>query len=171
VSFAILPEAEWKILMARLSIGDRVTDVSGAHDGKLVEIDGGTAYVMQSNGVEIEFPLDRLKLYEEPAAATSASSYGQSAGRSLNFVHRRLLASVPDEIRNAVAQSYEKGTESGPRQPFADLPDDRKLETIRIYLPSLPRHLLSANLKLVVAFRDIAKDIGPNSDMRNTRRA
>ena len=155
--------------MARLSIGDRVSDVSGAHEGRLVEIDGGTAYVMQPNGVEIEFPLDRLKAYEEADAKASSPSPGQFGGQTLNFVQRRLLASVPDEIRQAVAQSYAKGADGGARQAFADLPDDKKLETIRIYLPSLPRHLLSPHLKLVVAFRDIARDIGPRNDMRKAR--
>lgn len=145
--------------MARLSIGDRVSDTSGAHEGRLVDIDGPTGYVMQANGVEIEFPLGKLKPYEEPDAKASPGATAQMPGQSLNFVQRRLLASVPDEIRRAVAQSYDKGADAGPRPAFADLPDDRKLETIRIYLPSLPRHLLSPHLKLVVAFRDMAKDV------------
>ena len=152
--------------MARPSIGDRVSDASGTHEGQIVEIDGGTAYVMQANGVEIEFPLAKLKLYEAPEATASA---GPARPSSLNLVQRRLLASVPDDIRLAVAQSYAKGGDNGSRIPFADLPDDRKLETIRIYLPSLPRHLLSPHLKLVVAFRDMAKDIGPSRDARKGR--
>ncbi|MCB8880723.1 hypothetical protein ACELLULO517_10810 [Acidisoma cellulosilytica] len=157
--------------MARLSIGDRVSDVSGAHEGRLIDIDGETAYVMQANGVEIEFPLAKLKPYEEPDAKASVSVAGQPHGPTLNLIQRRLLASVPDEIRRAVAQSYEKGADGGPRQAFADLPDDKKLETIRIYLPSLPRHLLSPHLKLVVAFRDMAKDVAPRGESRHTRRA
>ena len=155
--------------MTRLSIGDRVSDASGAHEGKIVEIDGDTAYVMQPNGVEIEFPLGRLKPYEEAGAKAVNAAAGQPLGQTLNFVQRRLLASVPDEIRHAVAQSYEKGRDGGTRQTFADLPDDKKLETIRIYLPSLPRNLLSPHLKLVVAFRDLARDIGPRGDSRKER--
>ena len=147
--------------MARLSIGDRVSDLSGARQGRIVEIDGGTAYVVQPNGVEIEFPLDRLKPYEAEDAKAAQSGPGQHNVQTLNFVQRRLLASVPDTIRQAVAQSYDKATEAGSRQAFADLPDDKKLETIRIYLPSLPRHVLSPHLKLVVAFRDLARDTAP----------
>ena len=156
--------------MARLSIGERVSDVRGGHEGRLVDIDGGTAYVMQANGVEIEFPLDKLKPYEEAEAKASRSSAGphQSA---LDAKRAALLASVPAAIRDAVAQSYNRGADSSPHQPFADLTDDRKFETIRIHLPSLPRQLLSAHLKLVVAFRDIARDTGPRGEDRKSRKA
>jgi hypothetical protein len=143
--------------MARLSIGDRVSDARGAHEGKLVDIDGATAYVLQPNGVEIEFRLDQLKPYEEPKEPAPGSVAGPGGGRTLTAAQRALLASVPTGIRNAVAQSYDKGADPGTRQTFAALPDDRKLETIRIYLPTLPRQLVSAHLNLVVAFRDIAK--------------
>jgi hypothetical protein len=143
--------------MARLSIGDRVSDLGGAHEGTLIEIDGETAYVMQANGVEIEFALDRLKPYEEPKVKTVRTLSGPLRDRALSPAQRTLLASVPSEIRDAVAQSYDTGTDSGARPAFAALPDEKKLETIRIYLPSLPRHLLTSHLKLVVAFRDLAK--------------
>lgn len=142
--------------MARLSIGDRVSDARGAREGKIVDIDGATAYVMQPNGVEIEFPLDQLKPYEEPKTEAPRNAPGPT-GRTLTPAQRSLLASVPATIRDAVAQSYDKGADGGPRPPFAALSDDRKLETIRIYLPSLPRHLLSPHLKLVVAFRELAR--------------
>jgi hypothetical protein len=143
--------------MARLSIGDRVSDARGAHEGKLVDIDGVTAFVLQPNGVEIEFRLDQLKPYEEPKEPAPGSVPGPGGGRALTPAQRRLLSSVPTTIRDAVAQSYDKGADPGTRQAFAALPDERKLETIRIYLPTLPRHLLSPHLNLVVAFRDIAK--------------
>jgi hypothetical protein len=143
--------------MARLSIGDRVSDLGGGHEGTLVEIDGKTAYVMQTNGVEIEFALDRLKPYEEPKVKTARTLSGPLRDRALSPAQRTLLASVPPEIRDAVAQSYDSGAESGARPAFAALPDEKKLETIRIYLPSLPRGLLSPHLKLVVAFRDLSK--------------
>jgi hypothetical protein len=157
--------------MTRLSIGDRVVDINGAREGRIIDIDGETAYVMQPNGVEIEFPLGKLKPYEEPNVKTSQGSPQLSRGQTLNLVQRRLLASVPNEIRDAVAQSYDKGGESGARQTFAELTDERKLETIRIYLPSLPRHLLSPHLKLVVAFRDIARDVRPSVETRKARNA
>ena len=156
--------------MARLSIGDRVSDASGAHEGRLVDIDGGTGYVLQANGVEIEFPLDRLKPYEEPEVEAPRSASWPFRNHTLNAPQRALLASVPTAILAAVAQSYDKGADAGPRQAFAELPDDKKLETIRIYLPSLPRQLLDPHLKLVVAFRDMAKDAGPRGQSRTARR-
>jgi hypothetical protein len=143
--------------MARVSIGDRVLDVSGAHEGRLIEIEGRTAYVLQPNGVEIEFPLDKLKPYEEPEAVESRTMAGPLRDQTLTAAQRSLLASVPKQVRDAVAQSYDKGTDPGSRQTFAELPDEKKLKTIRIYLPSLPQHLLRSHLKLVVAFRDLAK--------------
>ena len=156
--------------MALLSIGDHVVDVSGAHEGRIIDIDGGIAYVMQPNGAEIEFPLVKLKPYEEPEVKASDGLPPPLRDLSLSVAHRRLLASVPGEIRDAVAQSYDKGTVPGARQAFANLPDDRKLETIRIYLPSLPRQLLSSHLRLVVAFRDIARDTGPGGEKRKARK-
>jgi hypothetical protein len=143
--------------MARLSIGDRVSDLAGTHGGTLVDIDGKTGYVMQTNGVEIEFALDRLKPYQEPEADISRTLSGPNRDRTLSPAHRALLASVPAQIRDAVAQSYDAGAEPGARPAFAELPDDKKLETIRIYLPTLPQRLLMPHVKLVVAFRDLAK--------------
>jgi hypothetical protein len=145
------------ILMARLSIGDRVLDVSGTHEGRLIEIEGRTGYVLQPNGVEIEFPLEKLKPYEEPEVAVPKGPAGSLRDQALTAAQRALLASVPKQIWDAVAQSYDKGADPGSRQAFAELSDDKKLKTIRIYLPSLPQHLLRSHLKLVVAFRDLAK--------------
>ena len=85
-------------------------------------------------------------------------------------VIKALLASVPKGIRDAVAQSYDKGADPGSRQAFAELPDDKKLTTIRIYLPSLPQHLLRPHLKLVVAFRDLAKNTGPRGEGQKARK-
>ena len=155
--------------MTRLSIGDHVTDVNGAHEGRIIDIDGGTAYLMQPNGVEIEFPLSRLKPYQEPEVKAAGGFTQSPRIQTLNLVQRRLLASVPQDIRDAVAQSYNKGGEAGARLAFADLPDEKKLEAIRIYLPSLPRQVLSPHLKLVVAFRDIARDTGPRGESRKAR--
>lgn len=143
--------------MARLSIGDRVSDQAGAHEGKLIDIDGATAYVMQANGVEIEFPLERLKAYEPPAVKTERTLSGALRDRALSPAHRALLAAVPAELRTAIAQSYDAGSAPGARPVFAALPEDKAFEAIRIYLPTLPQRLLTRHVKLVVAFRDLAK--------------
>ena len=143
--------------MAKLSIGDHVSDLAGTREGKLIEIEGRTGYVMQSNGVEIEFPLDRLKPYETPEVETVRTLSGPRRDRALNPAQRTLLATVPAGIRDAVARSYD-GAEGSPDRPsFGQLPDDKKLETIRIYLPTLPQRLLAPHMRLVVAFRDLAK--------------
>ena len=143
-------------MVAPLRIGDRVMDASGTREGKLVDIDGDTGYVMQANGVEVEFPLGRLKPYEA-AGATARGNAPARPDHTLPADQRALLRSVPPAISSAVAASYDGGAEPGSRQAFADLSDKAKLEAIRIHLPSLPPRLLGPHLKLVVAFRDLAR--------------
>lgn len=144
--------------MVTLAIGNRVSDLSGSHEGELVDIDGPTAYVMQSNGVEIEFPLSQLKPYETPKVAEKRTLSGPLRDRTLSPAHKALLASVPADVIAAVARSYETGEEaSSSRTVFAALPDQKKLEVIRIHLPSLPHQLLVRHMNLVVAMRDLAK--------------
>lgn len=144
--------------MSRLSIGDHVSELNGAHSGRLIDIDGATGYVVQENGVELEFALDRLKPYEAPKVAEKRTLSGPLRDRTLTPAQKALLASVPAELTLAVARSYEAGAEpSATRASFAELPDQKKLEIIRIHLPSLPQRLLAPHVKLVVAMRDLAK--------------
>lgn len=146
--------------MARLRVGDHVSDLNGSHDGKLVEIDGTTGCVMQNNGVEIEFPLDQLKLYEKPKVAEQRTLAGPLRDRTLSPAQKAFLASVPAEVTAAIARSYEAGGEASSSRPvFAALPESKKLDIIRIYLPSLPHRLLVSHMSLVVALRDLAKPL------------
>ena len=149
--------------MASVAVGDHVSDLTGSHDGRLVDVDGGIGTVLQANGVEVEFPLSRLKPYEAPGVAQVRTLSGPLRDRALSPEHKALLASVPAEILAAVARSYEAGGEAtgrdgaGARPSFAALPDDKRLEVIRIYLPSLPQRLLMPHMRLVVAMRDMGK--------------
>ncbi|MBF0877100.1 hypothetical protein HKD21_09595 [Gluconobacter cerevisiae] len=144
--------------MARLSIGDHVSDLKGTHDGRLVDIDGTTGYVEQANGVEVEFPLSQLKPYEAPKIAEERTLSGPLRDRLLNPAQKALLASIPATLLAAIAKSYDAGSDGpGSRTPFAALPDSKRLEAIRIYLPSLPQRLLASHMNLVVAMRDISK--------------
>ncbi len=149
--------------MSPVSIGDRVSDLTGSHDGKLVDVDGDTGYVLQANGVEVEFPLSRLKPYEAPKVAQVRTLSGPLRDTALSPEQKALLAAVPPEILAAVARSYEAGAEAPDRDStkvrtaFAALPDQKRLEVIRIYLPSLPQRLLMQHMKLVVAMRDMGK--------------
>lgn len=144
--------------MVHLSIGDHVSDLRGAHDGKLVDIEGQTGYVLQGNGVEVEFPLSQLKPYEAPKVAEIRTLSGPLRDRLLTPAQKALLASVPATITAAIAKSYaEGGDEAGSRPVFAALPDSKKLDVIRIYLPTLPQRLLAPHMNLVVAMRDSGK--------------
>ena len=144
--------------MALLSIGDHVSDLKGTHDGRLVDIDGSTGYVEQANGVEVEFPLSQLKPYEPPKVAEERTLSGPLRDRLLNPAQRALLAAVPSSLLVAIAKSYDAGCDGpGARPPFAALPESKRLEAIRIYLPTLPQRLLASHMSLVVAMRDISK--------------
>ncbi|WP_419729915.1 hypothetical protein [Lichenicola sp.] len=144
--------------MASVSVGDHVSDLAGSHDGKLVDIDGTTAYVMQANGVEIEFQLSQLKPYQPPKVAEHRTLSGPLRDTALDPAQKAFLASIPDEVMAAVARSYGSGDDaSSPRTAFAALPPSKKLEVIRIYLPTLPHQLLMRHMSLVVAMRDLGK--------------
>ena len=144
--------------MVPLEIGDHVSDFAGSHEGRLVDIDGTTGYVMQANGVEVEFPLDRLKPYEAPKVTEQRTLSGPLRDTVLSDAHKALLASVPAEVTAAIARSYDTGAGASATRPaYAALPASKKLEVIRTYLPSLPQHLLAPHMNLVVAMRDLAK--------------
>lgn len=144
--------------MAHLAIGDHVSDLGGSHDGQLVDIDGRTGYVVQANGVELEFPLDRLKPYEAPKVAETRTLSGPLRDKTLGAAEKSLLASIPADIAAAVARSYDSGGDGSASRPvYAALPDSKKLDVIRIYLPSLPQRLLAPHMNLVVQMRDLAK--------------
>ena len=144
--------------MATVQVGDHVSDLKGSHDGTLVDVDGATGYVMQANGVEIEFPLSQLKRYETPKLAEIRTLSGPLRDTRLGPAQKAVLASVPAEVTAAIARSYDSGGEASSARPtFATLPESKRLEIIRIYLPSLPHQLLVRHMSLVVALRDLAK--------------
>ena len=144
--------------MATLSIGDRVSDLAGSHEGKLVAVDGKTGYVLQSNGVEIDFPLSRLKPWEPPKVAVERTLQGPLRDRALGPAETALLRSIPPDVMAAVARSYAGGGEApGTRTAFEALPPDKRLEVVRIHLPTLPPRVLAPHMKLVLAVRGLAK--------------
>ena len=144
--------------MARVSVGDHVSDLNGSHDGKLVDVDGTTGYVLQKNGVELEFPLDRLKPYEAPGPKEERTLSGPLRDRALDAKERRLLTSVPADVLAAVAKSHDASRDGAADRPlFASLPESKRLDAIRIHLPTLPARLLASHMNLLIAFRDLAR--------------
>ncbi len=144
--------------MAALAVGDRVSALDGSHDGELIDIDAGIGYVLQANGVEIEYPIGKLKPYEPPPQAEPRTLSGPLRDTVLSPAHRRLLASVPPVLLAAVAKSYDSSTNGSTSRPaFAALPESKKLDAIRIHLPSLPQRLLAPHMNLVIAMRDLAR--------------
>ena len=113
---------------------------------------------MQDNGVEIEFPLDRLKPCGAPKVAVTARCRARYSTGLLSPAQKTLLASVPAELTAAVARAYDAADGAQASRPgFAALPDSRRREVLRSYLPSLPHQLLLRHMNLVVAMRDLGK--------------
>ncbi len=144
--------------MPPLTIGDRVSTLDNSTSGILVEIDAGIGYVQQPNGVEVEFPLSKLKPWEPPKVAEQRTLSGPLRDKVLPPAQLALLDSVPPDLVEAVARSYARsdGAE-GARTPFAALPPSKRLDAIRVHLPTLPPRLLAPHMRLVLAFRNLGK--------------
>lgn len=117
------------------SIGQVVYHKTGKHSGKVVECDGDTVYLLQSNGVELDFPTRELTATppaeKSPAAAASAAA-GAVPSRVLIAAditpeHQRVLAIIPQRTMQAVAALYEGRPKAG---RFSALDVARKLNFI-----------------------------------------
>jgi len=98
-------------------IGQTVYHRTGRHSGKVLECDGDTVYLMQANGVEIEFlssDLTALPPHEKNPAATSATNLSRvlTVG-DITPEHRRVLAIVPQRTIQSVAVLFERRPKSG----------------------------------------------------------
>ena len=115
-------------------------------------------YLNLANGVEIEFPLDRLKPYAPPTVVGSRTLSGPLREKLLSPTQKTLLASIPAELTVAVAKAYDTADGAAASRPsFAALPDSERLEVLRIYLPSLLQQILLRHMNLVVAVHDLGK--------------
>ncbi len=106
-------------------VGQRVFHKTGKHSGTVTELDGATVYLMQDNGVEIEFPASELTASApsggaagRPAGAPGAGSAPTNLSRVLTMKdiadeHRTVLAIIPPRTIQAVAALYERRPGAG----------------------------------------------------------
>ena len=99
------------------SVGQMVYHRTGKHSGKVLECDGDTVYLVQSNGVEMDFPSSELTATppEEKRSPTAAAS---NLPRVLTIdditpEHRRVLAIIPQQTIQSVALLFERQPKSG----------------------------------------------------------
>jgi hypothetical protein len=108
------------------SIGQVVYHKTGKHSGKVVECDGDTVYLLQSNGVELDFRADELTTTppaeKSPAEKSLSAAASAAAGAVPSRVliaaditpeHQRVLAIIPQRTIQAVAALYERRPKAG----------------------------------------------------------
>lgn len=99
------------------SVGQTVYHKTGKHSGKVLECDGTTVYLVQTNGAEVDFRSDELTATppqeKSPAAATAASLSRALTIDDITPEHRRVLAVIPQRTIQSVASLFERQPTSG----------------------------------------------------------
>jgi hypothetical protein len=99
------------------SLGQTVYQRTGKHSGKVLECVGDTVYLVQSNGVEIDFRSDELTA-TAPVEKTRLAPVSPVPSRILAIGditadHRRVLAVIPQRTLQAVASIHERNPKAG----------------------------------------------------------
>lgn len=99
------------------SVGQTVYQRNGKHSGKVLECDGRTVYLLQENGVEIEFRDDELTAVPPPGRArASAPPDNLSRTLTMNDItddHRKVLACIPQRTLQTIASLFERRPKAG----------------------------------------------------------
>jgi hypothetical protein len=97
--------------------GQTVYHRIGKHSGTVLEVDGKTVYLVQPNGVEIEFPITELTATQvqakTPEAAVAASLSRTLTSRDITAEHRKVLAAIPVRTLQTIATLFEKRPKAG----------------------------------------------------------
>jgi hypothetical protein len=99
------------------SVGQTVYHRTGKHTGTVLECDGDTVYLVQPNGVEIDFPTRDLTA-TPPAGKTGPAPASAVPSRVLTIndvtpEHRKVLAVIPPRTLQSVASLYERRPKAG----------------------------------------------------------
>jgi hypothetical protein len=99
------------------TVGQVVYHRTGKHGGKVLECDGDTVYLLQANGVEIEFRFDELTATppqeRKPAAIVTAVPSRVLTINDITPEHQRVLAVIPQRTIQAVVALFERQPGSG----------------------------------------------------------
>ena len=99
------------------SVGQMVCQKTGKHSGKVLECDGDTVYLVQANGVEIEFPSHELTA-AAPAEKHPLAPSPDNLSRVLTMnditpEHHKVLAVIPQRTIQTVASLFERRPKAG----------------------------------------------------------
>jgi hypothetical protein len=85
--------------------------------GNVLECDGSTVYLVQANGVELDFPIDELTATpppeSTPAAIATASLSRLLTLKDITPEHQKILAIIPKRTLEAVAALFERQPAAG----------------------------------------------------------
>ena len=98
------------------SVGQTVYHRTGRHSGTVLECDGDTVYLVQANGVEIDFRTSELTAAPPPGISAPAAAASLSRVLTINDIapeHRRVLAIIPQRTLQSVASLYERRPKAG----------------------------------------------------------
>jgi hypothetical protein len=99
------------------SVGQTVYHTSRKHSGKVLECAGDTVYLVQANGVEIEFRTVELTATPPPEKgppATAATNLSRILTNSeITPEHQRVLGVIPQRTMQSVAAIYERKPKAG----------------------------------------------------------
>ena len=101
------------------SVGQTVYHKTGKRSGKVLECDGDTVYLVQENGVEIDFHTSELtstppgaKAGQVPASVSAVPSRVLTIN-DITPEHRKVLAIIPPRTLQSVASLFERRPNAG----------------------------------------------------------
>lgn len=99
-------------------VGQMVYHKTGKHSGTVLEVDGDTVYIVQANGVEIDFRSTELTLTpptqrHSPTAAAAANLSRTLTASDITEEHRKVLAVIPQRTIQSVASLFERQLNAG----------------------------------------------------------
>jgi hypothetical protein len=99
------------------SVGQTVYHRTGKHSGTVLECDGDTVYLVQANGVEIDFRTNELTA-TAPVGKSAPSTAAANLSRVLTInditpEHRKVLAVIPQRTLQSVASLFERRPKAG----------------------------------------------------------
>lgn len=99
------------------SVGQMVWHRTGKHSGKVLEVDGDTVYLVQPNGVEMEFRADELTAAsvqaKTPEATVTASLSRTLTMNDITPEHQKVLAIIPQRTLQSIATLFERQPRAG----------------------------------------------------------
>ncbi len=95
------------------SVGQMVYHKTSKHSGKILECDGDTVYLVQANGVEIEYPSGELTAMPPPQEKSPVEVVATRLSRVLTAAditpaHLKVLAIIPQRTMQSVASLFER---------------------------------------------------------------